>query len=265
MQQYSPDHNNSYTVILSASIRPHPSLRAFARADIRQRLEDYKNGLKFWLSLPDGRIGQLIFVENTGHDLSELQNLAESTNQFGRNIEFISLDCTDIPKGLHYGYAEFGLIDEGLRTSRLYPHTTAVIKATGRYTFPQLSRLLDRLPSSVKVAVDARRNQFLMPKPYRFVTAALILASREGFETFVRRAYLDMAPPPADWCGFIEDVLYNRLIDHRNDPRIILRWPVNCDPVGFGRKGNTPLMSPRRRALSAARGVLRVVAPRWWV
>jgi hypothetical protein len=254
-----------YTTILTASVTPHPTLVDSGRASAGDRIADYKTGVSFWLNLAEPRIERVIFIENTGHDLSGLESFAKANNRFGREIEFISLNRNDIPRGLHYGYAEFKLIVEGLRVSRLYRHARGVIKATGRYIFPQLTRLLNRLPPTFRVAVDARRNSFLTPKPYRFVTTPLILASKEGFETFIRTAYQGMAPAPAEWRAFVEEVLYTRLIVHEDADDIILRWPVNCDPAGFGRKGNRRLRSPRRRLLSTARGLGRIILPSWWL
>ncbi len=257
------------TVVLTACIQPHQSLVdrrsiGFQRTNSQQRVQDYKGGLAFWLSLRDPRIQQIIFIENTGYDLSELEQFARSRNPHARAIEFISLDCNHVPEGLNYGYAEFYLIDQGLKQSRLYPQADMVIKATGRYTFPTVSRLLNRLPEDCRISVDARRNERFVPYRFRSITTPLLLARRPEFDALFRTAYQDMKPPLPWGFSFVEDILYQRLSPLEGHPGVMLRWPVNCDPAGVGGNG-VALRSPRRRAMSVARALMRVVLPGWWM
>jgi len=78
--------------------------------------------------------------------LERVARVADGFNPFGRKHEFISAPGSPTPPGFHYGYTEFRMIDEGLAQSRVYRENAALIKATGRYRFPTISRLLRRLP-----------------------------------------------------------------------------------------------------------------------
>ena len=253
-----------HTVVMTACLRPEAQFaRQLQRIDEEVRRRDYQEALRFWLHLPDPRIRRLIFIENTGADLSALRHTATAANPLSRELEFISIDCNQTPPGLHYGYAEFRMIDEGLARSQLYPSSEYIIKATGRYRFPALTRLLDHLPAAYTLAVDARRNRHLVPKPQYIVTAPLLLAARPAFERHIRGIYRRMHPPPP-WRGqFVEDALYDELVPLDGQPGVWLRWPVNCDPAGVGANGHV-YGSPRRRLLALLRALSRRLFPRWW-
>jgi hypothetical protein len=249
---------------MTACIRPEPQFaRHLQRVDPAQRSRDYAEALRFWLTLPDRRIAALIFIENTLAPLDELQRAAERSNPHGRECEFVSVDCNQTPPGLHYGYAEFRMIDEGLARSRLYARSPYLIKATGRYRFPAISRLLDALPPGYQVAVDSRRNRRLVPKPQFIVTAPLLLSARPFFEQHVRPAYRQMHLPPP-WRGqFIEDALYDVLMPFEGQAGVILRWPVNCNPIGIGANGRA-YDTLSKRAIALLRATGRRVLPGWW-
>ncbi len=253
-----------YTVIMTACFRPDAQFAsAIVRTNVDERRADYATGLRFWLALPDPRITRIIFIENTSGDLAFLEEIARRENPHQRACEFISIDCNRTPAGLHYGYAEFDLIDEGLKLSRLYPESAGIIKATGRYAFPQITRLLNKLPADFELAVDTRNNRLFSPKPYHFVPSPLLVCSRSGFEAHVRTAYRDMHLPPP-WHGqFIEDVLYDRVMKLKGRKGYILRWPVNCDPMGLGANGDR-YRTPKKRLFALARGLGRIIIPGWW-
>ncbi|MEJ1971713.1 MAG: hypothetical protein WDM96_04225 [Lacunisphaera sp.] len=150
-----------------------------------------------------------------------------------------------------------------MKLSRLYPQSTAFIKTTGRYAFPKITRLLNKLPAHFELAVDTRHNRFFSPKPYFFVPSALLLFSHAAFGAHLRDAYRDMHLPPP-WRGqFIEDVLYDRGDALEGRKGFILRWPVNCDPVGLGAK-RRPLPLAQKTAVALARGIGRKIVPNWW-
>ena len=253
-----------HTVVMTACLRPEAQfVGRLNRVDPELRARDYLAGLDFWLQLPDPRITRIIFIENTLAPLAVFEARARTSNPHGRACEFISIDCNRTPPGLHYGYAEYRLMDEGLAQSRLFGESSHLIKATGRYRFPDISRLLNTVPPDYRVAADARHNRWFVPKPLTMVTAPLFLATREFFEAHLRRVYRRLRPPPPWWGQFIEDAMYEELMPLRGQPGVILRWKVNCNPVGVGANGRT-YDTPRKRLLSAARAVGRRLLPNWW-
>lgn len=253
-----------HTVVMTACLRPEAQFAGqLRRVDPAIREQDYLAGLDFWLQLPDPRITRIIFIENTLAPLEALAAHVRNRNPRGRECEFISIDCNRTPPGLHYGYAEYRLMDEGLARSRLYAASSHLIKATGRYRFPGITRLLDSLPADYRVAADARDNRRFVPKPQTMITAPLFLSTREFYEAHLRRVYQRMRPPPPWWGQFIEDALYEELMPLRGQPGVILRWKVNCDPAGIGANGDH-YRNARKRLLSTARAVGRKLLPDWW-
>ena len=254
-----------FTVVMTACLRPAPEFAtSLVRTDAALRMRDYLEGLHFWLHLPDPRINRIIFLENTAHPLDEPAALAARDNPQGRECEFLSFNANEIPAGLHYGYAEYHMIDVGLARSRLWPASDYLIKATGRYRFPDISRLLDRLPPGFLVAADTRENTRFTSKPYHFVTAPLLVARRDFFDRHIRTAYQRMHPPPPYYGQFIEDALYDALMPLRGQDGVVLRWPVNCDPAGVGANGDR-YDTLRKRLLRLARAIGRRLIPNWWL
>jgi len=249
---------------MTACIQPEAQFAAqLLRISPAVRRRDYEEALRFWLALPEPRITGIVLIENSGADLASLARVAEDFNPFGRKHEFISAPGSPTPPGFHYGYTEFRMIDEGLAQSRVYRENAALIKATGRYRFPTISRLLRRLPADYAVAVDARNNRHFVPQNQYYITAPLLLARRDFFEAHIRRIYQRMKPPPP-WRGqFIEDLLCDELMPMAGQPGVILRWPVNCDPDGVGADGG-PYNTARKKILRLARGLGRRLAPYWW-
>lgn len=256
-----------FVVLMTACIAPKlladgsaPVLRS--DPDVRRR--DYAEGLRFWLELKDSRFRGVVFADNSGASLASLRTLASSVGS-DRPVEFLSFDAPPPPVGMSYGYSEFLLVRTALAQSELLRTGTHFIKATGRYRFPAISPLLDQLPTSFRAAVDARGWR---PPPWRsnpMVPAALTLFERRFYENELADLPLQMRPaPPWDRCQFIEPMLYDALIRFRNDPSVVLRWPINCEPEGIGGDGSR-YDSPRQHLARAGRATLRRLAPNWWI
>lgn len=257
------DISPNYSVVMTACINPSNGTvdRPVYRAIPEVRLKDYEHGLKFWLYLKDSRIKNIIFIDNSGYSLDSLKAIYKTNNTWNRKCEFISLNCNEIPSGLHYGYAEFKLLDLGLEKSRIFEESDYLIKATGRYQFPDVSRLLNFIPQKYKVAADTRDLSRFVPYPRRNVTVGLIIFATEFYQKYIREIYKEMQPSGRK--SFIEDILYDQLMPMRNDPGVILRWPCNCEPDGIGGNGHS-YSSPKKRLLSTCRAVGRVMFPYWW-
>ena len=255
-----------YAVLLTACVAPNPGVReGLVRSDPATRLADYKRGLEFWLTLDDPRVGPVVFVENSGYPLEELREFAESVHLRRREVEFIGTEMPAPPEGLSYGYSEFELIAYAHAHSAALAGTSHFIKATGRYTFPYVSRLLRRLPVEFRIAADCRgaRPAGIRPVPTLLTTALLIL-EREFYLRDLACLHKSMVPaPPWTRKQFIECVLYDYLYPRRNEEGIILRWPCNCDPVGVAANGDL-LDSPLKRIRYMIRAFLRWLWPSLW-
>lgn len=252
-----------YHVVLTACIAP-PIARV-ERSDPTLRLEDYRHALRFWLSLDDERLRSLTFLENSGAELGELHALAHANNHRGIPLEFCSLADNTVPLGLGYGYAELGMLDQASQQCAAFAGSDLIIKTTGRLTFPQLPRLISRLPSSVKFVADAVNHH--LPSR-RNAENGVVRTQLLGFRPSVYRDHLfglreQMLPQAGH--RLIESVVYRALWPQRDDPDYLLRFPVECPPHGFAAHGYKNYSQPRERTKNLVRSLARRWAPFLWL
>jgi hypothetical protein len=254
---------NSYLLVMTACVVPSKAAYRLKRADPETRLKDYQICLRYWLNIPDLRLKNVLFIENSGYPLSTLERIAREENPFEKQVEFVSLDCSDFPEGVHYGYAELKMLDLGLQASRLRGITTHMIKVTGRYRFPSISRLLNRIPDDVDAIADARGSRFPFRKHDNFyVTTPIILFKHAFYSAYLQDCYRDIESGRGT---HMEKVYYEKLISLRDSHKILFRFPCNVQPVGFPASRATPYSGPRAVVKNSIRAIARRVAPNWWI
>jgi hypothetical protein len=249
-----------YLVVLTGCIDPSQGWVKIPRGDPVVRLRDYQTALRFWLRHPDPRLRDILFLDNSGYPLDTLRELTEQENALAKKVELLSFQCNEYPAGVHYGYAELALLDTGLSRSALAVECPYFVKATGRLTFPRISRLLDRLPESYWFAVDCRHHR-PNGKPQHVATTQLMLFATDFYRGNLCDIKDKLGDPPMK---HIENLFYEELIPYHGDPRAILRWPVSVDPAGLSAFGKN-YRGLGQRLKNRARMFLRVLAPGWWV
>jgi hypothetical protein len=257
---------STFTVLMTACIEPKPRVREMLRrSDTGLRLRDYKEGLGFWLSLAESRISGVVFADNSNYPLRELEDFAAKFPSPRRPVEFISFDFPPPDPGLSYGYSEFLLVNRALEVSKLLRKTGYFIKATGRYRFPDISRLLRRLPPDFLAAVDSKGFRPFGMHSNPITCVALALFDRHFYETKIAGIPATMVPaPPWNRRQFIEPALFDALHPIRTDPRVIMRWPCNCEPAGFGSNGDN-YDGLRKKLQYGLRSISRRVLPKLWI
>ncbi len=250
---------NQFLFLLTATITPAAGVHV-ARADPALRRADYFKAFSYWLNSQDSRLGRILFVENSGADLAEFQAAASAST---KEIEFISIPPNPPPPEMHYGYSELEMIDQALHLSNLLPKTTHLIKATGRLIFPDLPKLLDRVPDNIRVMVDARARLPFRPSERGFISSQLFVAEHKFYNSTLRTSYKDLARS-YHYPSFIEHLFFERLTPLKGQSGIFLRFPINCEPVGFAGHLTKRYDSPQRMLTIQARSILRVLAPNFW-
>jgi hypothetical protein len=258
-------------LVLTSTVSPARGAKV-RRSDSELRREDYMNALAFWLNLQDPRLNRIVFIENSGADLSGFEALVRRNNPHNKTVEFISTGITEIPDGIHYGWGELQMLDEGLSQSRLFAQATHFVKATGRLTFPRIGRLIDRMPAGCDVLVDCRipiseyrRGIMLIPALVQrrgaYASTQLAIFRKLTYEKYFRGIYRNMKP----WtrAGSMESVIYDRLQEVAKEISVVWRFPVNCDPVGIGARNGANYQSTQKRVMSAVRGLLRPFDSIW--
>jgi hypothetical protein len=254
-----------YLLVLTATVTPSAGVQ-LRRNDPVTRREDYKRGFRFWLKNADPRIHRILFLENSGEDLTFLKKITEEENTFAKTVEFISTPCIAVPAGLHYGWGELKMLDHGLSQSRLVKETSHFIKATGRFTFPNIGKLLDRTPAGCEVMVDCRiptssyrKGLNLIPALLKRqgagVTTQLMIFSLRFYQTHLL-GRVD-AMKPFGYPGMMEELIYDKLIKMEHSDGVYLRFPVNCDPSGVGATLGDVYDSKARRVVRLLRAASR--------
>lgn len=255
-----------YALLLTACINPKPNAAGkdmVKRRDPLVRLADYKASIKFWLNYNDPRIRGIVFVENSGYDLSSLQAFANSNNQYKRNVEFLQFPASAIPDGLHYGYSELEMIDYAFTNSQLIQSSDSFIKTTGRLYFPKLSKLLDKISLHCDFASDARDYSYKKISKH-YVITTLFVVQKEFYKKVLHNTRLKMLSIGE---SHIETLYYYILkpMYTKSSQKVILRFPFNVDPVGVGAHWNTSYNSFRKKSESFVRSIFRIVAPSLWI
>jgi hypothetical protein len=253
-----PDQPPRYLLVMTATIIPAAN-SGVRRADPQLRLEDYKRALRYWLNYPHPAAERILFLENSGADLSQLRDLAAQENPRGREVEFLSLPVHPIPEGKNYGYNEMAMLDEGLAQCRLRQTTTHMIKTTGRLTFPALGRALDLLGRAPELMVDCRKLGF--PRKGCDASVQLFACSHGFYDRVLRDSREEMNSTDV---RLLEHLIFRKVIAFKGQPGIHLRFPCNIDPVGYSGFKARSYNSPRSAFSRAIRAALRVVAPNYW-
>jgi len=251
-----------FLLVMTATVAPSASAQ-IRRSSPAERLEDYKRALRFWLKYPHTAAERILFLENSGADLSELRAIAENENPMQREVEFLSLPAHEIPAGTNYGYAEMQALDEGLTLSRLRPATTHMIKTTGRLTFPALGKALDQIARSdstpLELMIDCHKLG-LFRRGYDARTQ-LFVCSHRFYDRELRGSNREMNATDV-W--LLEHLIYSKVIPFKGLPGYHLRFPCNIEPVGYFGFKNRRYDSPRGAFARGVRAMLRVVAPGYW-
>ena len=256
------NNENTFVVLMTACIDPAAAEWRVHRADPLVRLNDYKSGLRFWLQLPDVRLRKIVFTENSGYDLHSLRDMVRDENPQGKDVEFLQTNDNYIPPGGHYGHPELLMIDGALARSELLRTSSHMIKASGRLTFPSVSKLIDRLSRDTLFAVDCRDSgRFRAQTLPQFVRTELMIFATNFYREHLVGAHLDLRPGKEH----IENLFYERLIKFKGQKGAILRWPVSVDPAGYAAHWDKRYDSFKQRMLYKVRSVARVLFPQWWI
>lgn len=253
-----------YSLLATACVtpQPHPGL---LRVDPATRMQDYSIALGALVTLADARLGPLVVFENSGVDPEAfIKRIMDSlgARPMLRSIEVVSYVAPPRPPRMHYGYAEFQMIDQLMDHAHLL--TGNFIKVAGRYRFPVLPILIDRLREPPDFLCDAQDTPAILGRrAQRTIDASLFLANRSFYDSTVRHLYRRMGEAPRS--THVENLIFDELRSmHRFGGPVCLRLPVNCEAVGVGGNGDR-LDSWGRRVKVIFRSLARRFLPGVWL
>ena len=242
------------TLLMTGTIAPPAGARQLAVRDVGVRLAAYRSALAFNRRLLDrGAIGRLVFVENSGHGMDEMEDLVAGDPR----VALLSYDGSGDGVGATRFFGECSLLRhafryiDGLRDDSRGP----VFKVTGRYVVRNLAALLARVGGRYDVALHCRNY------PTRYVDFGLA-----GFRASRALDVLDriLARPGIE--NEDERVLRRMLDEGAFDGlRVLQRLPRVPDFVGVRGKDGASYGGLRYRAKYALRAVTQRVAPAIWI
>lgn len=126
------------------------------RAATDVRVSDYEQALSRWIA--DPHVSRIVFVENSGYDLTGFQEMADRTNRGEKDVEFISFVVEDFPPEFGKGYGEILALLRAVESSRLLATTGKFVKVTGRYYVSSIRPILQKVSNGVDIVCDMSQN-----------------------------------------------------------------------------------------------------------
>lgn len=164
--------------LLTSTIAPDANVHLLARTNVAQRLEDYKAAFSFYCNQLNARVFDcLVYVDNSGFDLSEIKAIARDKKVFER-VEFISYKSNISPNNNRF-FLEINLINFFIRQSQtLRIHPDAMVwKITGRYLIENIRDIVKRCNArSADLYLNMRNH------PYKVVDFYLVGFNLAAYE-----------------------------------------------------------------------------------
>lgn len=195
--------------LITSTIAPDPNVHQLVRTNVADRLADYKVAFAFYCDqLNAGVFDRLVYVDNSGYDLREIEDIAREKG-ISERVEFISYISKISPNNNRF-YLEINLIDYFVKNSlTLRNHPKGMVwKITGRYLIANIKSIIARCNGKPADFYVNMRN-----RPYKVVDFFLVgfnlaayealflnnLAMYEGLHDDERalRRYLDADAPPS--------------------------------------------------------------------
>ncbi|HWJ69896.1 MAG TPA: hypothetical protein VNS79_07610 [Sphingobium sp.] len=209
---------------MTSTIAPAVGAFLLRHNDPHKRLEDYREAMSFYVSLLQADIvDQLVYADNSGHDLAALRQIALEAGVLDR-CEFISFHTPAVADVSRY-YLEINLLNEAIARSQFLAQDDVDIwKVTGRYLIPNAARIIQRAPAA-DLYINCRNRpewtiDFFIVRFTKAVFRTLLFARIEEFRT-IRTG---------------EDILRER-IDAFRDPDLKIIPRFNETPRVVGTRG----------------------------
>ena len=122
---------------MTASVNPR-GMSGLSVNGIAEREGQYLGTLQFYLQCD--AIGEIVFIENSAHDLAAFRKLTEAYPQ--KRVEFISCDLNGYPREWGKSYGELLTLDYASEHSALVKEAGGYFKVTGRFPILNIGRLL---------------------------------------------------------------------------------------------------------------------------
>lgn len=169
--------------LITSTIAPSSGVMALQRTNVTERLGDYEVAFDHYCAaLKDGVFDQMVYVDNSGHDISSLEAVAR-THGVSHLVEFISY-VSSTPPGNNRLFLELNLIDHFVDASKfLASHPKAKVwKITGRYL---IRNIADIVSACARAPGDLHIN--FRNHPYKVVDFYLVGFTLKAYKQLFRQ------------------------------------------------------------------------------
>lgn len=125
-------------------------LRANGRIDTQQRLSDYCNAMKAWLTEQQS-IRDFVFVDNSGFPLDAIKDVVDRYASPQQRIELHSFRTTGYSAANGRSFGELNIVQRALEQSTLMQQSSCFAKATGRVFVANVDRIMATVASDYDV------------------------------------------------------------------------------------------------------------------
>lgn len=248
-------------IVMTATITPAQGIGNSVRVDPALRLSEYLEAFRHYASLPDELVQGILFLENSGHDLTPFREL-QRTLGTRKQIEFLSTS-TDYPAEKGKGYGEFLMLDQGMSHLRAqgWPGDTQVWKVTGRLIVKNMARMVRQAPPAFALYADFRHVPVLGSRlgGNEWLELRLVAFSLDGYDRHFRGHYGD---------GYvIERAFFDRLFPlvQTRPQGVHPRFRTQPELEGFSGYSNKSYSSLEYRMKGAIRSLTRTALPFLWI
>ncbi|MDX6446737.1 MAG: hypothetical protein QOH71_3811 [Blastocatellia bacterium] len=241
-----------FALLLTASVNPN-GMPGVSQPDPADREQTYIDCLSHYLR-NDPRVRKIVFAENSGWPLDRIQQSAAINNESSKEIEFISLNCTDFPREKGKSYGELLLMDKALERSNLIRSSRYVGKMTGRNLLLNMTKILDSAPGDFEFLCDIRDHNlyefFRLDGCGHHCDSRFFVFAADFHERYLRGSH---ARFPFESGYMIEGLLYDLVKRTEKTERVIKRF--NVEPEFRGLAGH--FIRNKSKDYGAAREILK--------
>jgi hypothetical protein len=246
-------------VFLTATIDPPQA--AVTRNDPQMRLQDYLASLDFYLSMPTAVVDRLLFVDNSGSDLTPIERFVRP-RAADKVIELISFAGNDHALSHGKAYGEFKLLDFGIEHTSLLTEDDHFWKVTGRLKVLNLADVIAAITTKYDVLCDLHNFPFVgTGKVFdnHWMDLRLFSCTQSAYKKLFAGRYEELGP------RINQDVLYDVVMEARGQLKILPRFLEQPVISGVSGRHNRGYDEGLQKMKTVVRTGIRRAVPFLWI
>lgn len=246
-------------LFLTATITPPQA--AVARNNPQVRLQDYLASLEFYLSLPTVVVDRILFVDNSGSDLTLIEQFVRA-RAADKVVELISFQGNDYAVSYGKAYGEFKLLDFGIEHTSLLAESNHFWKVTGRLRVLNLADMVSAVTNNYDVLCDLHNFPFVgTGKVFgnRWMDLRVFSCTQSAYKKLFGGKYEELGP------RINQDVLYDVVMEARSHMNILPRFAQQPVILGVSGRHDRDYHRGVQKMKTVIRSRVRKCVPFIWV